>query len=56
MSGQSILQSMQSCGCKFILGCSVTTCDEPLGANFDLKILRNKRDFSKINGILRLWL
>ena len=47
MSGQSILESIQLCGCKFILECSVTTCDEPWLAYFDLNTLRNRRDFPK---------
>ena len=46
MSGQRILEFMQLCGCKFILECFVTTCEEPLRADFNLKTLRNRRDFS----------
>ena len=41
-----MLQSIQLHPCKYILGCSVTTCDEPLCANLALK---KRRDFCKLN-------
>ena len=42
------LESIQLCACKYILGCSVTTCDEPVRANLGLKTLRYKRDYRKL--------
>ena len=34
--------------CKYILGCFVTTFDEPVCANLGLKTLKNMRDFHKL--------
>ena len=42
------LESIQLRGCKYILRCSVTTCDEPVHANLGLKTLRYRRDFPKL--------
>ena len=43
------LESIQLRACNYILGCSLTTCDEPVRADISLKILRNRRDFRKQN-------
>ena len=37
--------------CMNILGCSVTTCDEPVCGNLGLKTMSNKRD---LNGVTKL--
>ena len=42
------LESIQLRACKYILGCSVTTCDEPVRADLGLKTLRYRRDFCKL--------
>ena len=42
------LESIQLRACKYILGCSVTTCDEPVRADLGLKTLRYRRDFRKL--------
>ena len=42
------LESIQLCACKYILRCSVTTCDKPVCADLVLKTLRNRRDFRKL--------
>ena len=47
MSDQSIRLHTVTC-MEDILGCSITTCDEPLLADLDLKTLRNRRDFHKL--------
>ena len=42
------LESIQLRASKYILGCSVTTCDEPVCADLGLKTLRYRRDFRKL--------
>ena len=42
------LQSIQLRACKYILGCSVTSSDEPVCADFDLKTLRYTEVFRKL--------
>ena len=42
------LESIQLRACKYILGCSVTTCDEPVRADLGLNTLKNRRDFRKL--------
>ena len=42
------LESIQLCACKYILGCSVTTCDEPVRLNQGLESLKYRRDFRKL--------
>ena len=42
------LECIQLHACKYILGYSVTTCDEPVCANLGLKTLRYRRDFRKL--------
>ena len=39
------LESIQLHACKYILGCSVTTCDEPVHANLGLETLKYRRGF-----------
>ena len=34
------LESMQLCACKYILGCSITTCDESVRADLGLETLK----------------
>ena len=34
--------------CKYILGCSVTTCDEPVCAGLGLETLKQRRDLRKL--------
>ena len=42
------LESIQLCACRYILGCSVTTCDEPVCADLGLETLKYRRDFCKL--------
>ena len=42
------LESIQLCACKYILGCSGRTCDEPVHADLGLTTLRYRRDFRKL--------
>ena len=42
------LVSIQLRTCKYILGCSVTTCEEPVRVSLGLKTSRNRRDFCKL--------
>ena len=42
------LEAIQLHACKYILGCSVTTCDESVRADLGLKTLRKWRDFHKL--------
>ena len=42
------LESIQLRACKYILGCSVTTCDEPVRADLGLETLKYRRDFRKL--------
>ena len=42
------LESIQLRACKYILGCSVTTCDEPVLADLGLETLKYRRDFRKL--------
>ena len=42
------LESIQLRACKYILGCSVTTCDEPVRADLGLESLKCRRDFRKL--------
>ena len=42
------LESIDLSACKYILGCCITTCDEPVCAYSDLKTLRYRRDFCKL--------
>ena len=37
------LESIQLRACKYILGCSITTCDEPVLADFGLEMLKYER-------------
>ena len=41
------LEFVHLCDCKYILGCSVITCHEPMRANLSLKTLKNRRYFRK---------
>ena len=41
------LESIQLRSCKYILGCSTTTCDEPVLADLGLEMLKYGRDSSK---------
>ena len=43
------LESIQLCACKYILGCSVTTCNEPVCADLGLESLKCRRDSHKLN-------
>ena len=42
------LESIQLRAGKYILGCSVTTCDEPVRADLGLETLKSRRDFRKL--------
>ena len=42
------LESIQLRACKFILGCSVTTCVEPVHADLGLETPKYRRDFRKL--------
>ena len=42
------LESIQLRLCKYILGCSVTTCDEPLVVDLGLETLKCRRDLHKL--------
>ena len=42
------LEFIQTCACKYILGCSVTTCDEPVHVDLGLESLKYRRDFRKL--------
>ena len=42
------LESIQLRACKYILGCSITTCDEPVHADLGLETLKRRRDFRKL--------
>ena len=42
------LESIQLRACKYILGCSITTCDEPVRADLGLETLKCRRDFRKL--------
>ena len=42
------LESIQLRACKYVLGCSVTTCDEPVRADLGLETLKYRRDFRKL--------
>ena len=42
------LESIQLRACKYILGCSVTTCDEPVLADLGLETLKYRRVFRKL--------
>ena len=42
------LESIQLRACKYILGCSITTCDEPVLADLGLETLKYRRDFRKL--------
>ena len=42
------LESIQLRACKYILGCSVTTCVEPVRADLGLETLKYRRDFLKL--------
>ena len=42
------LESIQLRSAKFILGCSITTCDEPVRADLGLEALKCRRDFRKL--------
>ena len=42
------LESIQLQACKYILGCSVTTCDEPVRADLGLETLKYRRDLRKL--------
>ena len=48
MSGQSIIEVIQLRAYKYILGCSITTCEESVRADLGLKTLRNRRNFRKL--------
>ena len=39
------LESIQLQACKYILGCSLTTCDEPVCADLELGTLKSRRNF-----------
>ena len=41
-------ESIQLCVCKYILGCSATTYDEPVHADLGLETLKYRRDFRKL--------
>ena len=36
---------LHACTCTYILGCSVTTCEEPVHADVGLETLKYRRDF-----------
>ena len=42
------LESIQLRACKYILGCSMTTCDEPVLADLGLEALKYRIDFRKL--------
>ena len=42
------LESIQLRACKYILGCSVTTCDEPVREDLGLETLKCRRDFRRL--------
>ena len=42
------LESIQLRACKYILGCSITTCDEPVLTDLGLETLKYRRDFRKL--------
>ena len=42
------LESIQYCACKYIVGCSITTCDEPVHADLSLETLKSRKDFLKL--------
>ena len=42
------LESVQLQACKYILFCSVTTCDEPVRADLGLQTLKCRRDFHRL--------
>ena len=41
-------ESIQLWVCKYTLGCSLTTCDEPAQADLGLQTLKSRRDFHKL--------
>ena len=43
------IESVQLRACKYIWGCSRTTCDEPVGADLGLETLICRRDFRNLN-------
>ena len=43
-----VLESIQLRACKHILGCSVTTCNEPVCADLGLEGLKCRRDFHRL--------
>ena len=42
------LESIQLRACKYILGCSLTTCDEPVRGDLGLEALKSRRDFRRL--------
>ena len=48
------LESIQLRACKYILGCSLTTCDEPVRADLGLQTLKSRRDFRKLKWYYRV--
>ena len=42
------LESIQLRACKCILGCCITTCDEPVLVDLGLETLKYRRDFRKL--------
>ena len=43
-----VLESIQLGACKYSLGYSITTCDDPVLADLGLEMLKYRRDFSKL--------
>ena len=43
------IEFIQLCPCKYILGCSVTICNEPVHADLGLDNLKCRRDFRTLN-------
>ena len=43
-----VLESIQLRSCKYILGCSIATCEEPVLADLSLETLKYRRDFRKL--------
>ena len=44
------LEFIQLRACKYILGCSVTPCDDLVGADLGLRTLRKRRVFRELKG------
>ena len=49
-----VLECIQLCAGKYILGCSMTTCDEPVHADLDFKTWKVEEIFANWNGIVKL--